>query len=356
MVWDTAEHSPILIASRGEEARHGLLAWSGGSPALLAKVDQLSALAWHPTLPVVYGTAGVGRPGEILAWRLAEDFSEAELLSHAEVGSNEREPCHVAVSPDGRAVVVTAYTSGTLAVWPLEPDGALGAGRTVLPLFGAGPDPDRQDAAHPHQAVFVADPDGTQGTLLVVDLGADRVRRFSVEVGDTGVQLRQVSQVHTPPGTGPRHLVLLRDGRIAVSGELSETLIIGPTPEVSGPEHPSWEVLPSTERSGAAKTRSRRNYPGDLALSSDGTTVIFCNRGHDTLSVFDVSQRPATMVQELDAGVAWPQHLLVTGDRVLCAGWDSSAIVSCALAGGRLSSPELLLQVSGPGWILPVAT
>ncbi len=137
-----------------------------------------------------------------------------------------------------------------------------------------------------------------------------------------------------------------------MSGELSETLIIGPTPEASGEEHPSWEVLPSTRRSGAARTRSPRNYPGDLALSSDGTRVFFCNRGHDTLSVFDVSQSPATMVQELDAGVAWPQHLIVTGDRVLCAGWDSSEIVSYAAAGGQLSPPELLLGVPGPGWLL----
>lgn len=69
-------------------------------------------------------------------------------------------------------------------------------------LDGPGPDPSRQDASHPHQAVL----DPTGSFILVPDLGADLVRVFAV--GD-GVSVEMLEPLAVEPGSGPRHLVFV---------------------------------------------------------------------------------------------------------------------------------------------------
>src|SRR5690606_42038967 len=112
VVSSESAETTLFVASRGASPEHGLVradlrdgAWRLRT---LATADQLSALAWHPTLPVVYGTAGVNRTGQLLAWRVGDG---AELLADEVAGPEELEPCHVAVDPTGGTVVVTNYTS-----------------------------------------------------------------------------------------------------------------------------------------------------------------------------------------------------------------------------------------------------
>lgn len=335
----------LFVASRGASPEHGLVradlrdgAWRLRT---LATADQLSALAWHPTLPVVYGTAGVNRTGQLLAWRVGDG---AELLADEVAGPEELEPCHVAVDPTGGTVVVTNYTSGQLALWRLAEDGTPLPDPLRIQLEGSGPETARQDAAHPHQAVF----DPATGQMYVIDLGADLVRSFEVDLSDPAtVSAREVATGAVPPGTGPRHAVVLPDGRLAVSGELGSTLVVG------RPGSDEWAVAASTTRTGPARTRHERNYPGDLQLSADGRYVYFANRGYDTISVLDVSGAEPVLVVERDAVVRWPQHIHVRENDILVAGWDSSQIVRLPLVDGVAGEAEELLVVDSPGWILP---
>ena len=106
----------LLVASRGAEERHGLWSWSRGDRGWvgkqLATVTQLSSLARHPRLPVVYGTSRVGLEGAIHAWRI-EDGRAATIGDKSSEGA---EPCHLAVDPDGRLLIITNYTTSTLAI------------------------------------------------------------------------------------------------------------------------------------------------------------------------------------------------------------------------------------------------
>jgi 6-phosphogluconolactonase (cycloisomerase 2 family) len=303
----------------------------------LASADQLSSLARHPTLRVVYGGSSTAREGHLWAWRLEGDG--ASLLSYA--SSRGRETCHVAVHPRGRLLVFTNYGTSALGVQPLGGHGRFEGPAHFLTLEGSGPDADRQEAAHPHQAVFDGD------ALFVVDLGADMVREFSVDDRDT---VQPVRTTRVPPGTGPRHCVVLPDGRLAVSGELNSTLVVGRP----GDPPEAWVSVPSTSRTGPAKTRSPRNYPGDIQRSQDGRHVYLANRGYDTIAVFDVSGPTPELVLEREAGVAWPEHLLVTGAYLLIAGWDSSAVAAMPLADGVPGEPTALLACDGAGWLLLV--
>lgn len=66
-------------------------------------------------------------------------------------------------------------------------------------MTGKGPNPNRQDAPHPHHA-FV---DPTGDFLLVPDLGADLIRINKID--KTSGQLTECPPAKPAPGTGPRH-------------------------------------------------------------------------------------------------------------------------------------------------------
>lgn len=70
-------------------------------------------------------------------------------------------------------------------------------------LDAPGPNPERQDAPHPHQALL--DPTGQY--LLVPDLGSDVIRLYSV--GEGGLSFTELEPLAAVPGSGPRHGVFL---------------------------------------------------------------------------------------------------------------------------------------------------
>lgn len=337
------EGQSLLVASRGIFELHGLTRWvqehGKWRGKTLARVNQLSSLARHPTLPVVYGTSRVGMEGEIHAWRIEGD----KAVTLGEKSSEGAEPCHLTVDPSGRLLIVTNYTTSALGLQRLAGDGSFDGPIVQLKLSGGGPELERQDDAHPHQAFFTGD------TLVVIDLGADLVREFSLDLSKPGTDaLTQTRANAVPANTGPRHAAVLPDGRLAVSGELGSNLVVGRLGEPAS----SWANVGSTRQTGPGKTRWSRNYPGDLQRSIDGRHVYFANRSIDTVSTFDVSGPAPVLVSERDTETQWPQHLLVTKSHVLVAGWDSSTVKALPLADGVPTGVEHLFDCPGAGWLL----
>lgn len=336
-----AEGQSLLVASRGIFELHGLTRWVQQDGKwrghTLARVNQLSSLARHPSLPVVYGTSRVGMEGDIHAWRIEGDTA----VTLGEKSSEGAEPCHLVVDPGGRLLIVTNYTTSTLGLQRLAPDGAFDGPIALLKLSGGGPELERQDDAHPHQVFFDGD------TLVCIDLGADLVREFGLDLTKAGpdmlVPLRTTA---VPANTGPRHAVILPDGRLAISGELGSNLIVGRRGE------PDWVSVRSTRETRPGKTRWTRNYPGDLQRSSDGRHVYFANRSIDTVSTFDVTDATPVLVDERDSEAQWPQHLLVMPGHVLVAGWDSSTVKALPLRDGVPTGVTHLFDCPGAGWLL----
>lgn len=331
----------LYVAGCGSAAEHGLYrfalrdqAWSGTQ---LATVPALNSLAGHPRLPVVYGTAGTPTTGTVLAWTVGEDG--ASQLSSLPSGGTE--PCHLAVHPSGRWLAVANYSSGSVAVWGLADDGSIGDREQLLELTGAGSDPERQEAAHPHQVVLDGD------LAYVPDLGADLLRVYRWNGDATRLVLEH--EIPVPAGTGPRHLVVLGDGVAALSGELASTILTG---SVSDPDTP-WAVAASTGRTLPPGPSPSRNYPGDITASPDRALAYLANRGHHTVSTFAVSGDSPVLVGELDAGVSWPQHLLLAGDELLVAGRESSNVVALTLVDGVPVSSRVLFDCPGAAWLLP---
>ena len=128
------------------------------------------------------------------------------------------ESCHITLLP--REVVVSDYTSGTLTLYPLDKKGNVDGKTRLLRFEGASIHPTRQKSSHIHSSAL--SPDGK--SLVVVDLGCDKLYRFAVEKGRVAKQLATVA---TPTGCGPRFSVFSADGNyLYVVTELNDEVLV----------------------------------------------------------------------------------------------------------------------------------
>ena len=339
----------LYVAAHGSGPDRGLYRFlnDGGSwkGQVLAVVDGLVALAAHPSLPVIYGVSGAGA-GVVHAW----DISAEAPLEISNLPTEGEEPCHVAVSPSGRRLIVTNYESGSLAVWRLSDKGVPVGPAEVILLSGSSIDPERQRTSHPHQATFA------EGLVYVVDLGADVVRVFKVSELGPAPSLTPLVEVATPANTGPRHLAVLPFGKVALTGELAGSVLTGRLDahlKLRRESSSSWEVQLASRPTHQPKNL-QRNYPGDIKSSSDGQFVYVAIRGRNTISSFAVDTDAPRFIEERSSSVRWPQHLLIVGDDLIVAGRDSSCVVAITHRKGFMSKPRTLFECPGAAWLLPI--
>ena len=121
----TSPAGPEATAGTGEGVWRATLDPATGAldGALVLDVPAPSFLAVHPTAPVLYAV-GETAPGTVACLDLAPDGA---LRERARVASGGDHPCHALVHPDGRALYVTDYSTGEVAVLPLDADGGFRA-------------------------------------------------------------------------------------------------------------------------------------------------------------------------------------------------------------------------------------
>ncbi|MEV4706488.1 lactonase family protein [Actinoplanes sp. NPDC049316] len=274
---------------------------------VVARTPSPSFLAQHPTLPVLYAVNEL-TAGTVSAFAVAEDASLTPLAVQPTGGSA---PCHLAVTADGRHLVVANYVSGDVSVHPLDADGAPGERSDLLGLDGEGPVADRQEGPHAH--MVAPDPNGAD--VLVSDLGSDRVWRTRLDPVSGRLTLVGPAVV-AEPGTGPRHLLRTADGALLLVGELTGDL--------------SW-YRPGAggelERDGGVVvSASRPNQPSEVTTGRDGRFVYVANRGPDTVTVLAWEPEGATVVAEVATGGSWPRHMALLSDHLYVANERSHSV------------------------------
>jgi 6-phosphogluconolactonase (cycloisomerase 2 family) len=121
----------------------------------------------------------------------------------------------VAVSPDGKALVVAVHGGGAYNVLPLGNDGRIGAVSGILKETGSGLH-DEQRSAHPQMVVF-----DRAGRVISADLGSDRLSVLEID----SMRLRTAGRHATQAGDGPRQLAFHPDGRLLfVANELDASV------------------------------------------------------------------------------------------------------------------------------------
>ncbi|WP_427016901.1 lactonase family protein [Pseudarthrobacter sp. P1] len=240
------------------------------------------------------------------------------------------DPCHLGVV-DG-SVWVANYSSGTVAVLP-GVDKLPGPVSVLLANPGSGPVADRQEGSHAHQVV----PTGW-GTVLVADLGADRVDEYLAQIPHTLLRSAQL-----PAGTGPRHVVLQAAGRhptetLWVAGELDAQLH-----RFTREENGAWTRAGSMalyDAANPAVDAGAERYPSHLQANTGGTLLYAAIRGRNTIAVVDISGTEPHLVAEVDCGGNWPRHFAVGRSLLYVANQLSDEISVFALDGAGLPGAE----------------
>ncbi|QFZ24120.1 lactonase family protein [Saccharothrix syringae] len=249
-----------------------------------------------------------------------------EVVNRESTGGAD--PCHLALH---RGYLLSAnYSSGSVAVHPVRPDGGLGGRTDLVELTGSGPDPERQEGPHAHQVL----PDPSGRFVLVVDLGTDSVHTY--ELDDRG-RLTRTATARLHPGAGPRHLAFHPSGRFAyIANELDSTVVVASYERGVLKPGPKLSTLPE----GAPTTP--RNYPAEVVVSADGRFAYLSNRGHDSVAVFAVERQGAALrlVEAVPVGGAFPRHITLdrAGRFLLAANQNSGNVTTFAVdrATGRL--------------------
>lgn len=267
-----------------------------------------SFLARHPVRPVLYAVNELDE-GTLSAWAVDGDGQLSPLAVRSTGGAH---PCHLAVTADGRHLVVANYGSGSLAVHPLDDRGVPAERSDLLTHDGRGPDAQRQDGPHAH----MVSPEPHRPELLAVDLGTDRVLRYRLDP-ISGRLVPQAPAVEAPAGFGPRHLARHPDGHtIYLVGELAGA-VIAYQPGENG-RLAARATVAASGRPGA--------QPSEIAVRADGCFLYVGNRGPDTVSVFALQDESPRLVAEVPTGGRWPRHFVLIGQQLYVANERSHSV------------------------------
>lgn len=264
-----------------------------------------------------------GRPGgAVSAFQIEPATGRLTLLNTQPTGGGT-DPCHLALSPCERCLLVANFGTGSICVLPLDSDGALRPPSHVVQHEGSSVAPARQSGPHAH-AVTVS-PDGR--FVLVPDLGLDQVRIYQLDAV-AGRLLPNPAQpyVAVRPGAGPRQLVLHPGGRWAyLINELDSTVQAFAYDAADGRLVPvgTWPTLPE-EFAG-------RSTCAELQIAPDGRFLYGANRGHDSIATFAIHPTAGSLApigHDATEGRV-PRHFTVAlgGGLLVAANQDSGTVV-----------------------------
>jgi 6-phosphogluconolactonase len=285
--------------------------------SVLTGVANPSFLALAPGGGVLYAVDEQDQ-GEVTAAAVAPDGSLRRLGARATGGSS---PCHLTVHHGGRHVLSANYGSGSIAVHPLDAEGALLARSDLVQHTGSGPDPARQAGPHVHMVLN----DIAGAFVLAVDLGTDSV--YTYRLDPAAGRLTEVSRAAVTPGSGPRHLAFHPSGRFAyLANELGDSVIVCRYDPATGKVTPGrpQPTVPAGSRAAG------RNYPAEVLVSADGAYVYVSNRGHDSVARFAVTRGGAALrlLDAVPSGGAYPRHIALdpAGTLLFAANQNSGTV------------------------------
>lgn len=226
--------------------------------------------------------------------------------------SGGENPCHLALSPNGRLMAVANYASGSVSLFHLNGHG-VPLPAIVFEGSGSGSDPLRQQGPHAHFVHFADD-----DTLWCCDLGCDAVRVLQCE---NGVWREATPLFRLPGGSGPRHMVV-SDKIAHVLCELDSTLYS--LSIASGELLRAVRCVP--QRASESAAAIKQGADGRLYTS---------HRGSDLISVFAPDEKGLPVyVSSFPCGGKSPRDILIVGDQLLCACQDSHTVTMFSIASG----------------------
>ncbi|QJT78844.1 lactonase family protein [Kosakonia sp. MUSA4] len=238
--------------------------------------------------------------GVVQALRIGDNGALQELN---QVSSGGAGPVYLALTPNGRYLLVANYVSGTIAVLPVKADGSLGeavdshqdqgepgAAKPAAAVEGSFAISDHNG---PHAHMIAADPQGK--FVFSTDLGLDRIYQYRLEAQSGKLTPNEPPFINaSSKGAGPRHFVFTPKGDgLWLINEEASTLTYYTLDSASGTlkEGKTTSALPATYKG--------TSFAAGLVLSRDGKQLYVANRLHNSVAHFSV-QPDGTLAHQDD--------------------------------------------------------
>ncbi len=255
-----------------------------------------------------------------------------------------RGACHLSVTSDNKFLMVANYSSGNIAVLPINEDGSLAPISSNIQHAGSGPDKERQQGPHAHYIQSSAD----DKYVFAVDLGIDKVMNYQLDPSN-GKLSENPNQafLQVDPGVGPRHMIFHQNGKYAyILNELVSSVSACTYDAKTGvlkviETHP---MLPSdfTEFSKAAAIR----------IHPSGKYLYGSNRGHDSIAVFEIlKDGNIKLVQSYQEGIEWPRDFNIESKgKYMVLGNQNKGEIRTFLIGknGQITATQNTLEITQP--------
>jgi 6-phosphogluconolactonase len=322
---------------------------------VVAETAHPSFLVVHPSHRFLYAVnehESATEPGNTIT-AFAMDTKTGKLTFLNRVSSKGVGPCHIAIDRTGKILVAANFGSGSVAAFPVHPDGRLGEASAVIQHRGSSVDPVRQTGPHAHCVVFSPD----NRFVIVADRGLDRVFVYRLNHSTAALEPNDPPFVTVHAGWGPRHLAFHPNGEyLYLINEMGSRLTTFDYDAASGTlkEIQSISALPDGF--------SGQNVSAEVQVDRAGRFVYGSNRGDNSIGVFagDAATGALTPVQHVSTQGKTPRNFSLdpTGAYLFAANQDSASVVIFRVdpASGKLTpTGQALKDATEPSCVLFVA-
>lgn len=215
----------------GDDGTLQMLRIQHGKPSVLHSMPSArpSGIVRHPYRSLLYVANDVSRyqyqpRGTVETFAVDQATGKLELVGRQPLSLSATRPQSVAISPDGRSLLIAAFGGGAYNLLPIGESGLPGAPSSILKQIGHGKHRIEQASAHPSHVLFHPE----TGVAVATDYGADRLDIITADDDNSGNRrLNVTSRIRCAAGSGPRETALHSGGKLfAVTYALRPALAI----------------------------------------------------------------------------------------------------------------------------------
>jgi 6-phosphogluconolactonase len=283
------------------------------------------------------------KSGAVTSYSL--DPKSGKLAQLNQVPSGGADPCYVSFDQTGKYLLVANYTGGSVATFPVTPDGRIGTASAFVQHTGSGPNKERQEGPHAHYIGSSAD----NRFVFVVDLGLDEVVVYHLDPAKGSLTPNHPPFAKLAPGAGPRHLAFHPNGKFAyVLSEVNSTITAFAYDSKNG----SFSTLQTL--STIPKDFTAHNDTAEIVVHPSGKFLYSSNRGRDSIAEFTIDPSRGTLkfAGDFSTQGKTPRNFALdpTGKFLLAANQESNNIVVFRIdqSTGALSATGQVAQVPAP--------
>ncbi|HVW96479.1 MAG TPA: lactonase family protein [Mucilaginibacter sp.] len=317
-----------------------------GTLAYLNEIDNVSNpsyLTVSDNNKFVYAVNEDGKKGEVSAFTFDARLGKLEFINKQ--SSLGADPCYISVDKEQRNAFVANYSSGTIAVLPINKDGSLANAVETMHDDGHGPNKVRQEAAHVHTAVLSPD----EKYVLYTDLGTDKlhVTRYHPRK-ESPLTDANPPFVRITPGDGPRHLVFSNDKKhVYLLTEMGSNIHVF--------DYKNGRLTEKQKISFVAPGFKGQTAGAAVHLSPDGKFLYASNRlDTNTITAFAINEETGelTQVDQVSSFGKNPRDFAIepNGNFLVVANQDSDSIFVYRInkETGKLSLMQGKIEVGNP--------